>query len=45
MVARLSEATGTVYLTDDYAVFVKYFLNLCVHAVKEGPVPDKSFRR
>lgn len=45
MVARLSEATGTVYLTDDYAVFVKYFLNLCVHAVKEGPVPDESFRR
>lgn len=45
MVVRLSEATGTVYLTDDYAVFVKYFLNLCVKAVKEGPVPDESFRR
>lgn len=45
MVARLSEATGTIYLTDDYAVFVKYFLNLCVKAVKEGPVPDESFRR
>lgn len=45
MVARLSEATGTIYLTDDYAVFVKYFLNLCVKAVKEGPVLDESFRR
>lgn len=45
MVARLSEATGTIYLTDDYAVFVKYFLNLCVKTVKEGPVPDESFRR